>query len=83
MSDNKQCAVCKGYYDASMLIGIIDTYICDVCTKEIEELMIVDLGENYKKGLPKTTTRHIANDIPVFTVSSPVHPKIEPEPTTA
>jgi len=80
---NKQCAVCKGHYDASMLVGIMDTYICDVCAQEMDSMMQKELGEDYKKDLPKTTTRHIENDIPIFTVYSPIHPIIDPEPTTA
>jgi len=90
MSKNKKCAVCKGHYDPSMLVGIMDTYMCDVCAKDLEQLMMYDdsgtepgLGEDYKKGLPKTTTRQIENGIPVITIYSPIHPKTEPEPTTA
>lgn len=83
MSKTKQCAVCKGYYDASMLVGIMDTFMCDVCAQDLDNVMQEELGEDYKKGLPKTSTRQILDGIPVFTVVSPVHPKIEPEPSTA
>ena len=83
MSKNKQCAVCKGHYDPAMLVGIMDTFMCNVCIKDMDGMMKEELGEDYKKGLPKTSTRQILNDIPVFTVVSPVHPKTEPEPTTA
>lgn len=80
---NKECAVCKGHYDPSMLVGILDTFICDVCSLELDGMMKDVLGDDYKKGLPKTTARFIENDIPVFIVSSPIHPKIDSEPTTA
>lgn len=83
MVKTKECVVCKGHYDPAMLVGILDTFICDVCAIEIDGMMKDVLGEDYKKGLPRTSTRHIENGIPVFTVSSPVHPQIEPEPTTA
>lgn len=86
MLKNKQCAVCGGHYDPSMLVGIMDTFMCDVCAKEMDGMMQEELGEDYKKGpmrLPRTSTRQILNDIPVFTIISPVHPKTEPEPTTA
>ena len=83
MSKIKQCAVCKGHYDPSILVGIMDTFMCDVCVNELDNLMKEELGDDYKRGLPKTSTRQILNNIPVFTVVSPVHPKIEPEPTTA
>lgn len=87
--DNKQCAVCEGYYPPIMLVGIMDTYMCSVCTLEMEQLLITGdsedpgLGEDYKKGLPRTTTRHLENDIPILNISSPIHPKLEPELTTA
>ena len=89
MSKNKQCAVCEGHYDPSMLVGIMDTFMCDVCIKNLDQIMIhgdeeePGLGKDYKKGLPKTSTRQILNGIPVFTIVSPVHPKVELEPTTA
>ena len=83
MSKTKQCAVCKGHYDPSMLVGIMDTFMCDVCAKEMDGIMQEELGEDYKKGLPKTSTRQIENGIPIFRVSSPIHPQATPEPTTA
>jgi hypothetical protein len=83
MLKNKQCAVCKGHYDPSMLVGIMDTYICDVCVSEMDNMMKEELGNDYKIDLPKTSSRQIENGIPVFRVVSPIHPKNELEPTTA
>ncbi len=92
MMSNKQCAVCEGHYDASMLVGIMDTYMCNVCALEMDGLMKIDLGDDYKRNLPKSKVRQLENvthfiptnvEIPVFTLHSPIHPKVELEPTTA
>jgi len=83
MSENKQCAVCKGHYDASMLAGIMDTFMCNVCALELDKIMEAELGEDYKKGLPKTSSRQIEYGIPVLRIVSPIHPQTTPEPTTA
>jgi len=83
MSKLKQCAVCKGHYDNSMLVGIMDTFMCNVCGLELDSMMKTELGEDYKKNLTRTSTRHIEDKKPVLTVYSPVHPKVDMEPTTA
>lgn len=66
-----------------MLVGIMDTFMCNVCGLELDKLMEGELGEDYKRGLPKTTTRHIENGKPILTIFSPVHPKPDLEPSTA
>lgn len=79
----KQCAMCKDYYDYSMLVGILDTYMCDVCALELNKLLEEEMGSDYKQGLPKTTSHQVINNIPVFKISSPIHPAIAPDPITA
>jgi len=79
----KQCAVCEGHFDPSMLVGIMDTFMCNVCVLDLDKIMKDELGEDYKRNLPKTTTRRMQGNIPVIDVHSPIHPKPELEPTTA
>ena len=83
MSKNKICAVCEDPFDDALLVGIMDTYICQVCTQNMDTLMKEELGDDYKKGLPRTTTRQVKENKVVIDIYSPIHPVIEPEPTTA
>ena len=79
MTKPKQCAVCKGYYDPSILVGVLDTFMCDVCAMELDDVMKVELGENYKQNIPRTTSRYTQDEIPVIRAYSPVHPKPTPD----
>jgi len=83
MLKNKQCAVCEGHYDPSMLVGIMDTYMCELCAKNMDTLMKEELGDDYRKNLPRSTTREVNDGKVVIKIHSPVHPQIELEPTTA
>jgi len=83
MSKLKQCAVCEGHYDTTMLANIMDTYICHVCALDMDGMMKEELGDDYRKGMDRTTTRHIEDGIAIISINSSVHPKPELEPTTA
>ena len=83
MSKNKICAVCEDPFDDALLVGIMDTYMCELCAKNMDKLMKEELGEDYKKGLPRTTTRQVTDNKVVINIHSPIHPQPDLEPTTA